>query len=369
MSWDWDFGDGSAHGTTQNVSHTYAAAGTCTWRLTVSTASGASCSKTGSITIGTSTCTVSCTAGVPGFSTTLITTPLCGSAVVGGCAGSASLDWDFGDGTPHGTRRDEVHTYAEGGTYTWRMTVTAETATCVRSGAVVIAGPMRVWVPVISRASGRVGGWRSDLGMLNRKSSAEAKVTLVARTSSGTLTGSITVPRNGQEILRDVALLLGLTSGPGALELSSDQPVIVTSRTYNLQEGGRTFGQGYDGMLLEDGVAAGQTAYLPQLTQNGTPGQVVTYRTNIGITNMGSTTAGITLDLYDGAGGLVWSNPRDIGAGPWYQYNEPYRSGAGRNDLARGYARITVNSGSSVVAYASVIGNASSDPTTIMMRR
>lgn len=369
VSWDWDFGDGTAHGTTQNVSHTYAAAGTYTWRLTVSVASGESCTKTGSITIGTSTCTVSCTATVPSSGLTVITTHFSGSAMVSGCASPASYDWDFGDGTPHGTERDEFHTYAEGGTYTWRMTVTAGTATCARSGAVVIAGPMRVWVPVISRASGHVGGWRSDLGILNRMTSTEAKVSLTARTGSGMLTASLTVPPKGQEILRDVALLLGLTSGSGSLEVSSDWPVVVTSRTYNLQESGHTFGQGYDGVRTFEGLAAGEAAFIPQLTQNGSSGQVGTYRSNIGATNMGTTTARITLDLYDGAGGHLWSNTRDIAAGQWYQYNEPYRTGAGRNNIARGYARITVDSGSSVFAYGSVLDNGSSDPTTIVMRR
>jgi PKD repeat protein len=34
-TWDWDFGDGSAHGTTQNPSHVYANAGSYTVKLTV----------------------------------------------------------------------------------------------------------------------------------------------------------------------------------------------------------------------------------------------------------------------------------------------------------------------------------------------
>lgn len=369
VSWDWDFGDGTTHGTTQNVGHTYTTTGTYTWRLTVSLPGGESCSRTGTIVIGSSACSVSCTANVPSASVTSTTTPFYGSAVVSGCASPASYDWDFGDGTPHGTARDELHTYAEGGTYTWRMTVTAGTATCVRSGSVMVAGPMRVWVPVISRASGHVGGWRSDLGILNRMSSVEAKVSLTARTGSGTLTASLTVPPKGQEILRDVALLLGLTSGSGSLELTSDQAVIVTSRTYNLQESGQTFGQGYDGVRVFEGLAAGQSAFVPQLTQNGSSGQTGTYRSNIGITNMGTTTARITLDLYDSAGGHLWSNTRDLAAGQWYQYNEPYRTGAGRNNVARGYARITVDSGGGVFAYGSVLDNGSSDPTTIVMRR
>jgi hypothetical protein len=36
VAWDWNFGDGSAHATSQNTSHTYASAGTFTWTMTAS---------------------------------------------------------------------------------------------------------------------------------------------------------------------------------------------------------------------------------------------------------------------------------------------------------------------------------------------
>jgi len=50
IAYDWDFGDGSARGTQQNVAHAYAVPGGYTWRLTAS-ADGVSCSQTGSIAI------------------------------------------------------------------------------------------------------------------------------------------------------------------------------------------------------------------------------------------------------------------------------------------------------------------------------
>jgi PKD repeat protein len=49
-TFDWDFGDSTAHSTSQNPSHTYASTGTFNWVLTVSV-NGVPCSKNGSITI------------------------------------------------------------------------------------------------------------------------------------------------------------------------------------------------------------------------------------------------------------------------------------------------------------------------------
>ena len=50
-SFEWDFGDGTAHGTIPTASHLYLADGTFTWTLTVGLPGGTKCSKTGQITI------------------------------------------------------------------------------------------------------------------------------------------------------------------------------------------------------------------------------------------------------------------------------------------------------------------------------
>ena len=50
VAYDWNFGDGSAHSTAQNPSHTYAATGTFTWTLTAGVGS-VTAVRTGSITV------------------------------------------------------------------------------------------------------------------------------------------------------------------------------------------------------------------------------------------------------------------------------------------------------------------------------
>ena len=61
----------------------------------------------------------------------------------------------------------------------------------------------------------------------------------------------------------------------------------------------------------------------------------------------------MTVTLYDATGNPVgWTDTRDYDPGQFYQYQQPYLAGGG---IDSGYAMVTVNSGSGVVAYASVI--------------
>ncbi len=54
VAYNWDFGDGSAHATVQNPTHTYASSGTYPWTLVASIGSATS-TRTGSIAISTTT--------------------------------------------------------------------------------------------------------------------------------------------------------------------------------------------------------------------------------------------------------------------------------------------------------------------------
>ncbi len=81
------------------------------------------------------------------------------------------------------------------------------------------------------------------------------------------------MPAGTQSILTDVVGQLG-ASGQGALEILSDQPLKVTSRTYNQVPSDAscypngTQGQDYPALAVGDGLAAGQSAYLAGLTEN-----------------------------------------------------------------------------------------------------
>ena len=221
------------------------------------------------------------------------------------------------------------------------------------------------WIPVAAHQPGAAGSqWRTDLGLLNL---GPASGVVHLRLHVGTLLGqSTTIAKGEQKILVDVVGTVFAAVGAGPLEILTDQPLVVTSRTYNQSASG-TFGQSYDGFRSDQGVAAGGAVFLPHLSENAS------YRSNILIANTGSTAARVRLELFDGAGTKVGepsvNGGAPIASGQRVQLNAPFRA-VGQSDLAAGYARLEVLEGDGVIAYASVVDNnvASNDPTSVLMK-
>ncbi len=72
-------------------------------------------------------CTVNCSATVPATGNSGVAVQFLSFATPSGCTTPATIDWDFGDGTPHSSQENPTHTYAGAGTYTWRFTSAAST--------------------------------------------------------------------------------------------------------------------------------------------------------------------------------------------------------------------------------------------------
>jgi hypothetical protein len=226
---------------------------------------------------------------------------------------------------------------------------------------VFVASKNVLWVPVASHNTGvGLAVWRSDLGLLNTEQSA-TEVEVRLHQGGSVIAETVPLPAGAQSVLSDVVDQLKAT-GSGAIEVRSDQPLKVTSRTYNQSPGG-TFGQGFLGVTTEACLTTGQSGWLGQLAENRA------FRTNIGVTNTGDTPASVTVELYDGAGALLASYPVSLVPGEWKQETQPFKNRAAQTQMARGYAKVRVVSGSGVVAYASVVDNATGDPTTIDMQR
>jgi len=217
------------------------------------------------------------------------------------------------------------------------------------------------WLPAVIHKDvpSKNAKWRSDVAVLNR-SSSPATVQLFFYSSYGVLSTSFPLAANAQLFLPDVVGQFGYSGDGAPLEVRSDQDVFLTGRTYNQVDATHTYGQDYNGQSSDALLAAGQSAWLPQLTENAL------FRTNIGITNTGTTNASVTLTLYDGQGNVKWVDSRSYAPGGFYQYQQPYLVVGGVDE---GYAMVTVNAGSGIVAYASVIDIGTGDPTTINMQR
>ena len=230
------------------------------------------------------------------------------------------------------------------------------------------ASTYSVWVPVVSHTSGlNQSQWRSDLSLLNI-GTVKANLILTFYGSGGVVSNTTSVPAGAQSMLADVVGQLD-ASGSGAIEVTSDQPLKVTSRTYNQISStascypNGTQGQDYPAVASSNGLGAGQGAYLAGLSENSS------YRCNIGVVNTGGGGATVLVKLYDGAGNSLASYTVDLAPGQWAQATQPFKNNAGQTAMDSGYSTITVQSGSGVFAFASVIDNITNDPTTVSMQR
>ncbi|WP_394289173.1 PKD domain-containing protein [Microbacterium sp.] len=143
VSYAWQFGDpAGTTATGATASHTYAAAGTYTVRLTVTDDDGATATITHDVTVTAPTTNAAPTAE-------FTRTPAGLTVAVDGGGSSdtdgtiASYEWQFGDpagGTATGATAS--HTYAAAGTYTITLTVTDDDgATATRSHDVTVTAP------------------------------------------------------------------------------------------------------------------------------------------------------------------------------------------------------------------------------------
>jgi hypothetical protein len=227
------------------------------------------------------------------------------------------------------------------------------------------------FVPVASHTSGlNRSEWRTDLAILNPNAFA-TDVTAFFYGADGIVSETFPVPAGGQMVLKDVVGQLG-ANGSGALTvaLSSGGRVEMTSRTYSEFPSnaacfpGGTQGQDYPVLLPENGLLVGQTAYLPGLVEDST------FRSNIGLVNLSAFEAATVLvELYDGTGTRLADYTVVLQVDQWSQAVQPFRKLAGQTAMDSGYAKITVQAGVEVFAFASIVDNLTNDPTTVTMQR
>jgi PKD repeat protein len=361
----WTFGDGGTS-SQQNPSHTYAAAGTYDWTLTVTAGSG-NCSKSGSITIGTATCTVTCSATVPTTGTAGQAVAFAASASPSNCAGSPFYAWTFGDGQTS-TQQNPPHTYAAAGAYHWTLTVSAGTATCSKNGTITVsAAPAAAtyWVPSVAHAPGAgTSKWRSNIAAVNRSGAAvHLTLAFVPYASGANVTRTYTLANGATVEWADVLVsLFGFADSAntkGTVKITSDGPIYATSRTYNQAASG-TFGQYYPALTQSESISGSQAAVLPLLKKNSA------FRTNVGFQNLTSASCSGEIKLFNATGAQVGSTRTLTAAADKYIQDDDVfaKAAAGTQDVA--YARVqATTSGCKAWFYGSVIDAVTNDPTTV----
>jgi PKD repeat protein len=143
-TYDWDFGDGTAHGTTQNAGHTYTAAGGYLATVTVTDAEAHAAAKTFSIAVApgltASAAVVPAAGNVPFLATFL--------ATAAGGTPPYTYGWSFGDGGS-GSGPSVTHTYLTAGSYTATLTVT-DSSSPARTATAAVAATATVLPPIVS---------------------------------------------------------------------------------------------------------------------------------------------------------------------------------------------------------------------------
>jgi hypothetical protein len=217
------------------------------------------------------------------------------------------------------------------------------------------------WVEIAANVAGLDGSrWRTDVSVHNR-GDVDAAVTLVLHGSDESWSYSDTVQASHQAVYPDIVGLLG-AEGKGTLEIRSDQPLASVARMYN-DSGSGTFGQSVAAATSEEGLAAGEAAWLLGLRElEGA------FRTNLSVTNTGANPAMVQIDLHATDGSLLHSYTLDVGPMQVVQDVRPFAERAGRPSLGWGFARLSVTAGSGILSSASVVDAVTGDATTVSMQ-
>lgn len=226
------------------------------------------------------------------------------------------------------------------------------------AGAVSCATPYVYWTEIAGHAPGNGGSqWRTDLVTRNL-GTANASLKFIFHHAGGNIEGTGSVVGSGQKGFEDIIGALGATNAIGSLEICSDQPLLVMGRIFNEAEAG-TFGQNVDGHVADLGYSAGQTVSLIGLRQTSL------YRSNIIVTNAGTTEAQVSITLFDAEGTSLTTYALTVPAGQVINDSEPFAKRANKPDLGWGFATVTVLKGTNLRTMGSLVDNRTNDPTTV----
>lgn len=228
------------------------------------------------------------------------------------------------------------------------------------AGAVSCTSPYVYWTEIAGHAPGSNGSqWRTDLVARNLGTRNASLKFVFHQAAGNNLEGTASVVGSGQKGFEDIVGTLGGANNMGTLEICSDEPLLVQGRVYNEAANG-TFGQNIEGNVADLGYNAGQTVNLIGLRQ-----KTELYRSNIIVTNGGTTEAQVSITLFDADGASLTTYTLTVPAGQALNDTEPFAKRANRADLGWGFATVTVLKGTNIRMIGSLVDNRTNDPTTL----
>jgi len=313
-------------------------------------------------------CSLSCSvSATPSSGPVPLTVSFSATGTPAGCTGNPTYSWDLGNGFTSNIQ-NPTPTYGSSGTFTWTMTAMVDGVTCAKTGDIEVFPPGKcTGTPIFIAASAHAGGaggsqWRTDLALLNA-STSDGSISLKylpqgSDNTTAVCIGMGSINAGSSMAFNDVVLsTFGVNPGSGGIAIYTDSSnLMAMSRTYNQAASG-TFGQGIPGRTAAQGIAAGRKGYLMQLHQNSA------YRTNIGFLNPSSATLTLRVDLYDEGGTLLGTLNYTLNPYDQYQEGQIFTK-VTSSSVTNGRAEVKATGGP-VLAYASVVDNATGDGTYI----
>lgn len=220
-------------------------------------------------------------------------------------------------------------------------------------------------IPVAAHLPGANGTtWRTDVAIQNFQSTPLTVDFALLRSGEGladnvvALGSPVTVPAGGNMTIPDV--LASQEDASGALLVGGDHAFAITSRTFNSTANG-TFGQTVPAAreIASSGDDDASTLYVPGIVQNAK------FRTNIGLVISATSPMTVTVSLNDANGQAAGTRTFNVAAGVTTHVQFPVTSIASAAlDSAGAVVHIADGSGT-VIAYASVVDNATGDASYI----
>ena len=235
-------------------------------------------------------------------------------------------------------------------------------------GSVATAQPFTVVLPAAASLHGLPPAFfHSDAVIFNRSADRTATVRATYRCTTGACDSSLRVfsvaPRQLHVIEDIVATLFGAPETSGAIEFSSTEPIVVTSRLYSPARPAPTLGMFVPGLGPDRAFASSD---LVNLSHSHDP--TVGFRTNIGVFNPGDQMRTVNISCIDVRGRLGSIN-QAVGPHQLFQIND--------GDLFREFSILRTASTFScfvsggapflpLYSWAAVIDNQSNDATFVV---
>jgi virginiamycin B lyase len=219
----------------------------------------------------------------------------------------------------------------------------------------------RVTIPVAASIHG-VGGtfFHTDATILNTSASASAQIAIRYRCFSGSCgRGAPTVTLAPREMRAFDDIIASLFSAPesgGAIEIESDQPIVVQSRLYTPSRPAPTSGMGVPGMLESDALV---TPIVTSLSHSSAPS--AGFRSNVGAYNANDVSQTITFTLHDPTGSELGEVSAETPARTSVQISNVFAAAGITGSVPDAYCVVRGDRNLPLLAYGAVIDNQSQD--------